>query len=140
MTKSILKFQFKSAIKRGTGRAQLILQAHPKLNVSKAIIKAALHNHSYDNQAEGSRADYVFELIQLSKHQTKIRRAVLKALAREKKDYWALDQLFELAALYAKRGDEAARKAMYKRFYKKPSGERSILEKMQSSKWMAWRG
>ncbi len=134
MTKSILKFQFKSAIKRGTGRAQLILQAHPKLNVSKAIIKAALHNHSYDNQAEGSRADYVFELIQLSKHQTKIRRAVLKALAREKKDYWALDQLFELAALYAQQGDEAARKAMYKRFYKKTIwgaehiGEDAIIE------------
>lgn len=134
MKKSILKSQFKSAIKRGTGQAQLILQAHPKLNVSKAIIKAALHNHSYDNQSEGSRADYIFELIQLSKHQAKIRRAILKALAREKKDYWALDQLFELAALYAQQGDEAAKKAIYKRFHKKTIwgaehiGEDAIIE------------
>ncbi|WP_421795141.1 hypothetical protein [Haliscomenobacter sp.] len=134
MKKTILKSQFKSAIKRGTGQAHLILQAHPKLNVSKLIIKAALHNHSYDNQAEGSRADYVFELIQLSKHRAKIRRAIFKALAREKKDIGALDQLFNLAALYAKQGDEAARKAMYRRFYKKTIkgaeliGEEAIIE------------
>lgn len=134
MNKSILKSQFKSAIKRGTGQAQLILQAHPKLNVSRSIIKAALHNHSYDNQAEGSRADYVFELIQLSKHQAKIRRAILKTLAREKKDIGALNQLFDLVALYARQGDEVARRAMYKRFYKKTIwgaeliGEEAIIE------------
>lgn len=111
--------RFKNAIKRGTGETHLLMKANPNIDFSSDIIKAALTNLSYDNQSEGSRADYVFELIELSNQKEKIRQVILKALSTERQDTWALDQLFDLAAKFAIQGDKEAKKAIYKRYYKK---------------------
>lgn len=111
--------RFKNAIKRGTGETHLLIKENPKTDFSNEIIKAALKNLSYDNQSEGSRATYLFELIELSNQKEKIRKAILNALATERTDTWALVQLFDLAALFARQGDKEAKKAIYKRFYKK---------------------
>lgn len=111
--------KFKSAIKRGTGEAHLIMKDNSKVDFSSDIINAALTNLSYDNQSEGSRANYVYDLIELSNQKGKIKDAVLKGLATERKDSWALDQLFEITALFAKQGDKEAKKEIYKRFHKK---------------------
>jgi hypothetical protein len=111
--------KFKSAIRRGTGEAHLILKDNPKLDFSNEIIKAALINYAYDAQCEGSRGRYIFELIELSNKMEKIRKAILEGLAIERADTWALVQLFDLAAQFAKQDDKEARKAIYKRFYKK---------------------
>ena len=119
--------RFKNAIKRGTGETHLLMRENPKFDFSNDIIKAALTNLSYDNQSEGSRADYIFELIELSNQKEKIRQAILKALATEKSDTWALNQLFDITALFAKQGDKEAKKAIYKRFYKKT---------IQGSEWV----
>lgn len=119
--------RFKNAIKRGTGETHLLMKDNPKVDFSSDIIKAALTNLSYDNQSEGSRADYVFELIQLSNQKEKIRQVILKALSTERKDTWALDQLFDITALFAKQGDKEAKKAIYKRYYKKT---------IQGSEWV----
>lgn len=119
MYKMTIKEKFKNSIRRGTGEAHLIMRANPKIDFSNYIIKAALNNFSYDNQSEGSRAVYIFELIELSNRKEKIREAVLRRLANERTDSWALDQLFGITALLAKNGDLQARKAIYKRFYKK---------------------
>jgi len=119
--------RFKNAIKRGTGETHLLMKDNPNVDFSSDIIKAALTNLSYDNQSEGSRADYIFELIQLSSQKGKIRQVILKALATERKDTWALDQLFDISALFAKQGDQEAKKAIYKRFYKKT---------IQGSEWV----
>lgn len=32
---------------------------------------------------------------------------------------WALDQLFDITALFAKQGDKEAKQAIYKRYYKR---------------------
>ncbi len=117
-TKTI-KQNFKRSIKRGTGEAHLIMQQNPSIDFSADIIKASLTNYAYDEQSEGSRALYISELLSLSKRQDKIRDAVLKGLANEQKDTWALVQLFDLAAFFAKQGDKKARQAIYKRFFKK---------------------
>jgi hypothetical protein len=119
--------RFKNAINRGTGETHLLMIANPNIDFSNDIIKAALTNLSYDNQSEGSRADYVFELIELSNQKEKISQAILKALATERQDTWALDQLFELAAKFAKQGNNEAKKAIYKRYYKKT---------IQGSEWV----
>jgi hypothetical protein len=103
------------------------MKDNPKIDFSRDIIKAALTNLSYDNQSEGSRADYVFELIELSNQKEKIKQIILKALANERQDTWALDQLFDLAAKFAKQGDNEAKKAIYKRYYKKT---------IQGSEWV----
>lgn len=119
--------RFKNAIKRGTGETHLLMKANPNIDFSNDIIKAALTNLSYDNQSEGSRANYVFELIELSKQKEKIRLTILKALSTERQDTWALDQLFDLAAKFAIQGDKEAKKAIYKRYYKKT---------IQGSEWV----
>lgn len=115
----IIKQRFRSSIKRGTGEAHLIMQNNPTVDFSSDIIKASLTNYAYDGQSEGSRALYLTELIALSKQQDKIRKAILFGLSNERKDSWALVQLFDLATFFAKQGNKEAKRAIYKRFLKK---------------------
>jgi hypothetical protein len=72
-----IRQRFKSAIKRGTGETHLIMKANPKMDFSSDITKAALINYAYDSQSEGSRSDYVFELIELSNQKEKIKKKYL---------------------------------------------------------------
>jgi hypothetical protein len=126
--------KFKIAIILGTGEAHYIIKENPQVDFSNDIIKAALTNYVYDAQCEGSRGKYIFELIELSNKEEKIRQAILAGLATERTDTWALVQLFDLAAQFAKQGDKEARKAIYKRFYKKVipgsewAGQEAIIE------------
>jgi hypothetical protein len=129
-----IRQRFKSSVRRGTGEAYLIMQSNPTVDFSADIIKASLNNFAYDQQSEGSRALYLSELISLSKQQDKIRKAIFIGLATEKQDTWALVQLFDLAAIFAKQGDKKARQAIYNRFYKSPiqhsewAGQDAIIE------------
>lgn len=113
---SIIKQKFKSAIRRGTGEAYLIMRDYPKLDFSREIIQACLKNFAYDGQCEGSRAPYLFQFIELSGKQGKIRAVILKELASFQSDTWTLRQLFDLSKIFAQRGDEEARQAIYDRF------------------------
>ncbi|MFT3904384.1 MAG: hypothetical protein QM727_14535 [Niabella sp.] len=115
----VIKQKFKSSIRRGTGEAHFIMQQNPNIDFSTDIIKASLTNYAYDGQSEGSRALYISELISFSKQQDKIHNAILQGLTDEQKDTWALVQLFDLAAFFAKQGNKKARQAIYKRFFKK---------------------
>src|SRR4051794_4259448 len=107
---TIIKQKFKSAIRRGTGEAYLLMQSHPKLDFSRDIIQASLKNFAYDGQCESNRAGYLFELIKLSGKKNKIRDAILKGLATEN-DAWSLAQLFGLAKMFAMQGDMEARES-----------------------------
>lgn len=129
-----IKERFRQSIKCGTGEAYFILRDNPSIDFSKEITKAALHNLALDGQVEGSRAYYVAQLIYLSAKKDRIVNSVLVALLQERTDTWALVQLFDLAAIFAKEGNKEARKAIYKRYYKKViegsewCGEDSIVE------------
>lgn len=129
-----LKQLFRSSIRRGTGEACLLMKDHPEIDFSSDIIKACLKNFAYDGQMESSRATYLNELISLSPKRNKIRNAVLKALATEREDTWTLTQLFDLAKLFAEKGDIQAKQAIYDRFLVNPIngsdwvGESEILE------------
>jgi hypothetical protein len=114
------KSVFSHAIRLGTGRAYLVAQAHPEVDFSPFIIEAALKNFAYDGQAEPNRAPYLYELYCLVPQQARIRRAVLRGLATERSDTWALTQLFALTLLFAQQGDAAARKALYHCFLDNP--------------------
>ncbi len=115
------------------------------MDFSKFITWAALKNLSYDNQSEGSRGKYIYELFKISKNKEKIRAAILKGLATESEDTWALVQLFDLAGFLAKDGDLQARKAIYDRFYKKTiqgsesAGQETIIEldRLEGLKYIA---
>jgi hypothetical protein len=115
-----IKKKFFHSLKRGTGEAYLLARENPTIDFSKYIIKGALNNYAYDGQCEGSRADYILDLISLSNKKDKIRKAVLKGLATEQEDTWSLTHLFDLAKLYAQQGDKVARQAIYDRFLANP--------------------
>lgn len=116
----LIKQKFKSAIRRGTGEAYLLLQRYPGIDFSGEIIKACVKNFSYDGQCEGSRGEYLFELIGLSGKKDKIKKAVLKALLKPQKDTWTLTQLFSLAKMFARQDDAEARKTIYDAFVHNP--------------------
>ena len=129
-----LKQKFKSSIRRGTGEAYLLMHEYTKIDFSNYIIKASVKNFAYDGQCENSRAPYLYQIISLSPKKEKIRAGVLKALATEQNDTWSLIQLFELAKIFSRQGDEAAKEAIYNRFLINPingsdwAGYSEILE------------
>lgn len=128
-----LKKQFKSSIIRGTGEAYLLMKQHREVDFSREIKSAALTTYAYDPQCEGDRSNYLYQLICQSSQKEKIKQAILDKLAIEKSDTWVLEQLFQLAALFAKSGDETAKKAVYKRLHKNIiassdwCGERAVI-------------
>lgn len=114
------KRQFLNSLKRGTGEAYFIAKSNPNIDFSNQIIKGALNIFAYDGQCEGDRAQYIFDIISVSKRQTKIRKAILKGLANKRDDTWNLTHLFALTKLYADKGDTEARQAIYDRFLHNP--------------------
>lgn len=113
-----IKSEFLDSLKRGTGRALLIIKAYRDIDFSKEIIKGATTNFAYDQQCEGSRAWYINQLIKSHKNSDKIRLEILKRLENKKTDYYGLDQLFDLAVLFNKSGVDKAVKAINNRFDK----------------------
>lgn len=120
MNNRTIKKLFFNSLKRGTGEAVLLLKAYPNIDFSDYLIKGATINYAYDGQAESSRATYIFELIELTKQQDKIRQAVVQGLHKEKEETWNLTHLFDLAKQYVLAGDLAMKKEIYKRFLSPP--------------------
>ena len=115
-----IKLQFLNSLKRGTGEAYLIAKNNPKTDFSNQIIKGVLNIFAYDGQCEGNRAQYIFDIISISKQKDKIRNAVLQGLATEQTDTWNLTHLFALAKLFAKQNDNEVKQAIYNRFLNNP--------------------
>ena len=115
-----IKRQFFNSLKRGTGEAYLLVENNPKIDFSNHVIKGAMNIYAYDGQCEGNRAQYIFDIISISKQKDKIRKAVLKGLATEQNDTWNLTHLFALAKLYAEQNDIEAKQAIYDRFLNHP--------------------
>jgi hypothetical protein len=113
-----IRQQFFSSLKRGTGEAYLLLTAHPAIDFSDLIIKAATNNLAFDPQCEGSRALYIFRLIKKVKQRDAIIEVVLTQLRSQKDDYRGLEQMCDLAVLFFKAGYAEARTALHKRFEK----------------------
>lgn len=110
--------QFLHALHLGTGQAMLLMRAHPELDFSAPLIYAACHQLANDPQSEGSRAVYLFALIKRSRQRAMIVAKVLQTLKTKKHDYWALDQLCDLALLFWRAGIPGAREAFLARFEK----------------------
>lgn len=110
--------QFLHALHLGTGQAMLLMRAHPELDFSDSLIFAACHQLANDPQSEGSRAVYLFALIKRSRQRAMIVAKVLRTLKTKKRDYWALDQLCDLALLFWRAGIPGAREAFLARFEK----------------------
>lgn len=115
-----IKRQFLNSLKRGTGEAFLIVKNNPEIDFSNQIIKGARNIYAYDGQSENDRAQYIFDIISISKQKDKIRKAVLQGLATEQDDTWNLTHLFALAKLYARQNDAEVKQAICDRFLNNP--------------------
>ena len=121
MTKTTdIKRQFLNSLKRGTGEAYFIVKDNPQIDFSNQIIKGVLNIFAYDGQSEVERANYIFDIISVSKQQDKIRKAVLHGLASEQEGPWDLTHLFALAKHFAEQGDNEMKDAIYDRFCNNP--------------------
>ncbi len=98
-------------------RAILYLRDHDDAPYRDVILYACTHNIGYDRQIEGSRADYLFELIQQTSDPQRYRNGILAALiAEDGVDELDLEQCFGLARLFAERQDAESRQVMYTAF------------------------
>ncbi len=107
--------QFRHLLKLGLGRAILYAKDHGVQGFRNLILDACLHCYAYDPQQEGTRADYMLELVDLTPGKEFYHEAVLKALPRSGDDWDAL-QRFRFAACLAFDGDDRAKQAMYQNY------------------------
>jgi hypothetical protein len=106
--------QFADALWRGQGRAFLHVEQHGLGEVADLVLDACLRNRTYDPRMEDSRALWLMCMFFDSEEYDRFMAEILEALESET-DTWDLQQLCQLAALMAARGDDDARAALRKR-------------------------
>lgn len=117
--------EFDRLLHQGSGRAVLYLQQHDATPYREVILHACTRSIVFDRQCEGSRAEYLFEIVQLTGEAQFYRDAIFQAVntllenfeSQEDNDYRLL-QLFALVRLFAQQGDVQAREFMYEAFHK----------------------
>lgn len=98
---------FKDAVAKGLGRAVLCLEANDPTPYTDAIVAACITCVQYDRSFEESRATYLMWLVDRAGLQERVLDEILSALPKteERRDR---SQMFELLAIYARRGQEQA--------------------------------
>lgn len=109
---------FKQAIKNGTGEAIFILLNNPIVNLDELILEACTHNLAYDPQCEGTRADYLFEILSLASNKEILEDAIINNLLEPHEDDRDTELLFDLGKTLALNGHQKAKKALYQRYAK----------------------
>lgn len=113
-----LQKQFFHSLKLGTGRAMLLLKAHPQIDFSAQILAATINNLAYDRQCEGSRAEYLYSLIKRSRQKDELIRVIMKKFSAKKKNDYGMDQLSDLVLYFHHDGVVGAKEVLLKRFEK----------------------
>src|SRR5437660_6676085 len=110
--------EFEKITNLGLGRAVLHLREHDSTPYREIILDACLHNKAYDPQIEGSRAEYVVDLMRSSGNLSFYAQEVIRSLTEEVND-WDTPHRFRIARLLAQSGDQFARQAMKAAFREK---------------------
>lgn len=114
MTKPLTREAFDAALRAGRGRAPLHIAQFGLADVADLVLGACLEDQAYDPQVELSRAEWLLDMFHGSTAYESFSSSILTALEQEM-DTWNLQQLCELAALMAKRGDKKAHEALRRR-------------------------
>lgn len=123
--------QFRHLLELGLGRAILYARDHDVRGFRKLILDACLHCYAYDPQIEGTRADYMLELVGLTPEKEFYHERVLDALPGSADDYDAV-QRFRFAACLAFDGNEHAKRVMYESYKPGPKmGEEIGIDFLQ---------
>jgi hypothetical protein len=110
--------EFKRILDIGLGRAILYLQTHDAAPYHEVILNACLNNTAFEPLTEGTRARYLYEVIQSTNDVPFYRKHTLKALMKSSPAWqnWDGQHLFDFATWFALRGDKGARRAITERF------------------------
>jgi len=117
--------QFRESLHLGLGRGILYVRDHDVSEYRDVILDACLHCYSYDVQVEGTRADYMYELVRLLPDKAFYHDAVLSALAGSGDDNDAV-QRFRFALRLSMDGHEYAKRMMHESYNPGPSRGESI--------------
>ena len=112
--------QFREILHLGLGRAILYAHDHDMRQYRDVILDACLHCYSYDVQMEGTRADYMYELVGRLPDKAFYCDAVLNALAGSGDDNDAV-QRFRFALRLSRDGHERAKRMMRESYNPGPS-------------------
>jgi hypothetical protein len=111
--------EFRRWVQSGFGRTILYAREHDVEEFRDLILDACLHCYAYDAQIEGTRADYMLELVALTREKEFYHDEVLKALPGSGDDHDA-EQRFRFAACVAFDGNERAKRVMYESYQPGP--------------------
>jgi hypothetical protein len=117
--------EFERIVALGLGRAVLHLREHDSAPHRQVILDACLHSKAYDAQVEGSRAEYMLDLMRASGELWFYVSEVNASLA-EAADDWDSYQRFRIVRLLAQGGERGAREAMYSAFRSKSTSSSDI--------------
>lgn len=109
---------FEHVLRAGLGRAVLYLRQHDPAPHRQTILNACLHNVALDRQLEGTRVEYLLDILDATHEVEFYQTQVLNALEKltEVTDEYDIDLLYALAMTFAQRGDVQARTAIYRKF------------------------
>src|SRR5947209_17633154 len=107
--------EFQESIQAGLGAGILYARANDIRAFRDVILDACLHCDCVAAEMEGTRASYLYELVNLLPDRQFYCDQVLQSLAGSA-DTWDAVQRFEFAAALAGRGDTGARQALYAAF------------------------
>lgn len=133
MDKVAIRTVFTEELRKGTGKAVILMQQYPNIDFSEDIIQSCLYNPDFQMTVyDSGRGQYLFELISHLKNKEHVKQElIIKFLiATDKKMSWS--QMFELMRFYAQLGDAHAKAAIYKKFLellptKEGLGEKEII-------------
>ncbi|MBI3731485.1 MAG: hypothetical protein HY254_24570 [Burkholderiales bacterium] len=113
-----LQKQFFHSLTLGTGRAMLLLKAHPQIDFCTQILAATVSNLAYDRQCEGSRAEYLYSLIRRSRQKDELIHTIIRKFSAKKRNDYGMDQLSDLVLYFHQDGIAGAKEALLNRFEK----------------------
>lgn len=106
---------FADALRKGLGRAVLHVREHGDADVEEQLLEAVTRNLAYDPQSEGTRADWLVDILDLLPDAGRYTKAVAPAFGRASEDDtsnpWDVAHLAHLLRVLAERGDAAAGEA-----------------------------
>jgi len=117
--------EFRRLLHLGLGRAILYAREHDVRTFRSLIFDACINCYAIDPQSEGTRADFMLDLVNTLPDGDFYRDGVLNSLSNHGDD-WHAKQRFRFAARLAEDGDKRAKRLMYESFLPGPSKEEAI--------------
>lgn len=105
---------FRDALRKGLGRAYLILEREDPAPYREVLLDACLHDTRIDRQAEHPRGAWLFELLRLARMEHEALEVLLTTLPTEEDDA-DRNQMTDLLGAYAVAGSLRAETALFAR-------------------------